>query len=517
VSAPRPARRGPSAGLACAAAIAAIAAPAAAQERRDDEKLLFPPELSKPADAPPADRPPEGEIFGAPAAPAAPREAGDAAERRVKDRLGETEDPLKLGGLLYLRSALYARRGDPPSAWTLTAPDLLDVYLDARPNDRVRGFALARTLYDPTQPAAGSASPTAALAGARTGANPRGLLDQLWLRFDLGRAAFLTVGKQHAKWGTGRFWNPTDYLHVTRRDPLALFDDRTGTAMVRVHVPWEKRGWNLYAVAAAEPLVTQPRPPALPAGVPPPPPDSPFSDPGPSWLATNQLGAVGGGARAEIVLGEAELGLDWVAQRGMRPRYGADLSFGLWELDLHAEWAVRYSPDVPRVRGPAFGGILDPSLWERFRPRGPRSSAVLGAEWSWKYTDDDTLTLGAEYLFHEVGYEDAGLYPVLLAANLFTPFWLGRHYAGAYLRMPRPWSLDLHTLTLSAIGNLSDRSAVVRLDWQVQLLTHLRAEAFVLGHLGKEGGEFRLGLDIPGVVRVGAPTVDVGLGLALSL
>jgi hypothetical protein len=391
-------------------------------------------------------------------------------------------------------------------------PDLLDVYLDARPNDRVRGFVLARTLYDPTQPTSASASPTAALSGVRPGANPRGLLDQLWLRFDLGRVAFLTVGKQHVKWGTGRLWNPTDYLHVTRRDPLALFDDRTGTAMVKVHLPWERRGWNLYALAVAEPLVAAPRP-LISTGA---PGSSPFAEPG-ALRPTNQLGAVGGGARAEVVLGEAELGLDWVAQRGMKPRYGADISFGLWEIDVHAEWAVRYSPDVPRVRGPAFTGDLDPSLWERFQPPGPRSSAVLGAEWSWKYTDDDTLTLGAEVLFHEVGYDDAGLYPVLLAANLFTPFWLGRHYAGAYLRMPKPWSLDLHTFTLSAIENLSDRSAVVRLDWQVQLLTHLRAEASLTGHLGQVGGEFRLGLDIPGVVRLGAPLVDVALGLAVSV
>jgi hypothetical protein len=142
---------------------------------------------------------------------------------------------------------------------------------------------------------------------------------------------------------------------------------------------------------------------------------------------------------------------------------------------------------------------------------------VLGAAWTHKYTDDDTLTLGAEYLFNEVGYPDPGLYPVLVAANLFTPFWLGRHYAGAYLRMPRPWSLDLHTFILSAIENLSDRSAVVRIDWQYQLLTHLRAEAFAQGHLGRSGGEFRLGVDIPGVARLGVPTVDLGVGLALSL
>jgi len=48
------------------------------------------------------------------------------------------ENPLQIGGQLYLRaqSTAYAHRY--PGAWTIGAPSLLDVYLDARPNPRVR-------------------------------------------------------------------------------------------------------------------------------------------------------------------------------------------------------------------------------------------------------------------------------------------------------------------------------------------------------------------------------------------
>ena len=51
----------------------------------------------------------------------------------------------------------------PPSGWLLTSPNLVDVYLDTRPNDRVRAFVLGRAqvnvktkyaLYEELEPAA---------------------------------------------------------------------------------------------------------------------------------------------------------------------------------------------------------------------------------------------------------------------------------------------------------------------------------------------------------------------------
>jgi hypothetical protein len=116
---------------------------------------------------------------------------------------------------------------------------------------------------------------------------------------------------------------------------------------------------------------------------------------------------------------------------------------------------------------------------------------------------------------------------VLLVTSAFTPFYLGRHYAGAYLYLPRPGSWNLHSFTLSAIANLSDRTALVRLDWNMALLTYLRLEAYAQGHLGEASGEFRLGLDVPAqdlgggqsspAFSRGASTVDVGVALRLSL
>jgi len=484
------------------------------------------------------ERPGETELFGAPAPeekPAQPAPAAEPAPRAdapalARERVGAGDELLQLGGTLYLRSSLAAAQDQQPAHWAFTSPSLLDLYLDARPNDRVRGFALARTFYDATQPAGGSAPAATLAAGPAAGANPRALLDQLWLRFDVDRTAFLTVGKQHVKWGVGRFWNPSDFLHATRRDPLATFDDRAGTSMVKVHLPWEKRGWNLYAFAIAEQLVRPARPFALPAepvpGLYPRDPDWPFNDPG-AGRSSSELGAVGGALRAEVVLGQAELGVGAMAQRGAKPRLAADFSTGLWEIDLRGEVAVRFSPDVDRLRLPegvdplTVAGLL---AVRRYQPRGPRTAAVLSADWSHKYSDEDAFTVGAEYFFNENGYGSAALYPYLASANLLTPFYLGRHYAAAYLLLPQPGSWNLHTVTLSALANASDRTALLRLDWSYVLLTHLTLEAYLAGHLGRKGGEFRFAARIPGplpgspdLLDVPAPVADVGLNLRLKL
>jgi hypothetical protein len=316
---------------------------------------------------------------------------------------------------------------------------------------------------------------------------------------------FFTVGKQHVKWGVGRFWNPTDFLHASPRNPLATFDARTGTTMIRAHVPWEARGWNFYAAAVLEPLV-----PARDADAP----------------ASNQLGALGGAARAEVVLGTSELGAAAVVQKGRPTRLGLDVSAGVWELDVYGELALRSDTERPRWREvDASAPLL--SRFAAYDPSGWDAAATAGASWSWQYSDEDALTVGGEYAWERNGYDDEGLYPWLLLQGDFTPFRLGRHYAGAFATLPAPGSWNDTTLTFSTLGNLSDRSFVSRLDWSLLVLTYLRVEAFGAVHYGTNGGEFRLGIDVPPVeigngqltpaIRVGAPTVDLGAALRVSL
>ncbi len=498
------------------------------------------------------DRPSEGDLFGQPPAPAqggAPKapagaeppesqpgptsaepedsrgEPRSGTEGRLGTRLGETDNPLQLGGQLYLRAFAFARQGQPPSDWLFTAPALVDGYLDARPSDRVRGFLLARMQYDPALGSgAGSSLGLPSLtSGTASPANPRVLLDQLWLRFDVEKTAFVTAGKQHVKWGTGRFWNPTDFLHAVRRDPLAVFDARTGTTMLRVHVPWERRGWNFYGIAIAEPLTAAPSTGAL--------------DPSTGGLGASaagapdpqQVGGIGGAARAEIVLGPSELGLGAVVQRGHRARFALDASAGVLDLDLYGEAALKTGSELPLYRERAGAGPGTPLLsrYEAYQPSGLTPAVTLGARWGHKYSDEDSLELGLEWFYQRTGYADSAVYPLLIGANAFTPFYLGRQYAGAYLLLPNPGSWNQTTFILSTLGNLSDRTFVTRLDYSVLVLTYLRFEAYGQVHYGPSAGEFRLGLSVPPQdlgngfttpsVALGASTFDLGVALRVSL
>ncbi len=524
--------------------VAAVAAGARAQDRPSEDELFGAP--AQPAPAPekkpaptraPAGGAPgghadtEAQLFGSQNPPAPP---GGLISR-------EREDWLRIGGLLQLQAQASAYDDTAPRDWPFVSPNLLDAYLDTRPNDRVRGFALGRLSWDPTLqsspgsqtavpgPGSGGGSSAVGLGTVPTTANPGAVLDQLWLNFDVGHRVFVTAGRQHVKWGVGKFWNPTDYLHPVKRNPLATFDTRTGMTLVKVHVPWEKRGWNLYGIAVLEDLG------------------------GDTTRSDSRLARIGGGGRAEVVLGSAELGLDVLAQDGHLPRYGADLSAGVGDFDVYSEVALRTGGDAPHwIRGGAAAPIpgVPPQLlgWTAEPQARLTPQVVVGATWAYKYSDEDALSLGAEYFYNELGYADRSIYPFLLVgAPAFTtdgsghvtgaaqqdptayqPFYLGKHYAAVNLSLPRPGRWNDTTIILSAIGNLSDRSAIARLDVSVLALTYLTVETFVAGHLGQRGGEFRLALPPEfaalaaaqtgsATFPTGAPVVDVGVALRLSL
>ena len=461
--------------------------------------------LAAAAAVPAQDRPAEEELFGAPppaaeAAPAPQAEPSPPVSGRDDAILGggragppagvmtaAQENPLALGGMLYLRASTLWERFKPPSEWPLYSSNLLDVYVDTRPNDRVRAFALARTLWSPFVPAGllpGVTPPGASL-------EPQVFLDQLWVNFDVGRRAFVTVGKQHVKWGVGRFWNPTDFLHPDRRNPLDVFDARVGTTMVKVHVPWEARGWNLYAIAFLD-------------------------DPSGKGDGANTIGKVAGGARAEVVLGPAELGATALVRDGQRPRFGLDFSTGIWDLDVHGEVALRTSSDVQLWEeiDPAA-----PTVFDRYGKRsldGITPQAVLGVSYAVNYSDEDAVRFGAEYFYNGAGYDDPHIYPWLQRAlvlpgesNDYVPFYVGRHYAGAFALLAAPGTWNDHTFTLNVLANLSDGSATVRIDHSMVVNTYLTVESFLAGYVGTEGGEFRFALDVS-KAEIGPPlTADL--------
>lgn len=413
------------------------------------------------------------------------------------------EDPLKVGGQVYWRTTSTARQGQYPQKWSLSAPALVDVFMDARPNERVRAFVLGRMSYDPTLPPNGSTSSASGTASGSAQGNdslssafgqqtrgPNAVVDQLWLRFDLLHTVFVTAGKQHVRWGTARFWAPTDYLHLQARNPLLSFDARSGTTMLKLHVPWEERGWNFYAYALPE-----------------------------SATSTSTTGSIAGAARAEIVLGTFEAGAGVFGRQNSKAKLAADFSAGIWDLDFYGEAALRNAGDVDMVSytpqseaaltalsnaHPSLSTLLPAvvdALYQPARGSGWKTQVTGGVSYTRRYADKDTFTVGVEYFYNGLGYSSAEVYPGLVLprntalSNPATFFYLGRHYLALFATAPAPYSWDNTTFTLSALGNLSDNTGITRLDYSLTVLTHVRFEAYGAVHFGQRNGEFRFGLD----------------------
>lgn len=427
----------------------------------------------------------EAEMFGG-EKPKPAKSAEPAAEPGARpgptDRLDAARDWLELGAELYFRFQYDIVDEGSPEDFRLESPNLLHVYLDGRPNEELRAFARGRLIYDPTATAGAKDAFGSPLEEFRLS------LDQLWLKLDIARTAFLTIGRQPIRWGSGRFWNPTDFLNQQRRDPLAIFDERLGATLVKLHVPVESLGWNFYAVANLDGAAS-PR-------------------------------DVGGALRAELLFGEVEFALSAAARADQPMRLGFDCSAAVGPFDLRLESAVLHGETKPYYRGHSdlLQGIF-PTKANREDDWIPQVTA--GAEISILYSEQDSVILGAEYFFNDFGYPDEGLYPYLATQAAFVPFYVGRHYASAYVALPNPGEWNNTTFILSLLGNVSDLSFVTRLDYQVRLLTYLNLAAYASVHCGQ--GEFRFGFEVPSLpelpngLRIVAPRLELGLWLMLRM
>jgi hypothetical protein len=397
--------------------------------------------------------------------------------------LQDAEDALAIGGQLFLRLNGTVRETQTLSEAALTAPSILDAFADVRPNDRVRAYAQVRFTFDYT------------VEDGETGAFGQELsnfdfqLAQAWTKFDLGRVAYVTAGRQRIRWGTGRFWNPTDFVNQEIRNSVDFFDQRVGVDLLKVHFPFEALGWNLYLISMFD--------------------------------GVDVLEDTGLAARAEFVLGDAELALSSSVKKDAPLRFGADASAGIWLFDVRGEAVVSRGLGRKLFKGDFDFGASPPLLPEEVDPDDDDwwFQGTVGAEASFKYTDTDSFAVGAEYFYNSAGYDDASLYPFLFLNNAYTPLYTGRHYAALYAFAQGPFDFDELSLTVSTLGNLSDLSFISRFDVSYQLLQYVTCNAFVAGHWGSVG-EFKLGVDVdpvPGILPDGFvienDLVDVGVAL----
>ena len=472
------------------AGIVALASstPALAQDRPSEDEMFgdAPAKKDEPKPAPSGQGPAshDDEIFGAPSAAPSPENPSIMARE---------EEALAIGGQLFLRLNDTYRDGMSVSDTELSSPSLADVFADVRPNDRVRGFAQVRLSYDFTVTDGEKNQITGQTAQQFTFD-----LDQMWMKFDIGRVAYITAGRQHIRWGTGRFWNPTDFVNTEVRNSVDFFDNRLGVNLIKVHFPFEQLGWNLYLLGVLD--------------------------------GVDVLNKSGVAARAEFSVGPGELALSSLVKNNAPLRFGIDASAGVWLFDLRAEATLQRGLDTPR-----FEGDLD--FTKGTLPSEQKGTdndwffrGVFGGDFTLKYNDQDNIIIGGEYFYNQAGYDSASIYPFLALKGAFTPLYLGKHYVGAYLVAASPLHAWTNTfkdtsLTLSTLTNISDGSYLSRLDIQQVFLTNLTVNVFGAVHYGNEG-ELKLGVHIPKIPAVPAlangvdiadELVDVGVALRVSL
>lgn len=411
---------------------------------------------------------------------------------RLFSALSDNDDYLDIGGVAWFWMQAFGREKTEFQHTPLSAPSFVDVYMDARPNDRVRAYIRGRLNYDPTIDEA-----ALGVTGA-TQSQTRARLDQLWVKFDILRTAFLTLGQQRVRWGTGRIWNPTDFLNDTRIDSLNFLDTRLGVPLVKVHVPVESLGWNFYAMA--------------------------------NFDGASTMKEVGAGLRGEVLIGPAEVALSTAIQKGEPWRLGADISLPVWEFDLRIEAALLNDVQRPffdsrsdatalqaldRVTADELNLLLDGLRGVPIdRSDDWISQVVVGVDYAVRYNDDDTLLLSLEYFYNDGGTDAPEAYLPMFFNGAFEALYVGRHYVAlaAYLVAPGDW--DDTTFSLISLANISDRTGLVRLNYSLRVLTFLRLNAFASVQMGRRGGEFRFALKVP---PVDSDLVDLATTLPAGL
>ncbi|MGO8970418.1 MAG: hypothetical protein ACLQDQ_12690 [Myxococcaceae bacterium] len=448
------------------------------------------------------------------------------------------EDALKIGGQFYMRAISTISQNQPFGKSSFNVPTLLDVYLDARPTDRLRAFVLGRLEYDPLL-SSYTFLTGVSVPGLEQPSNPAVYLDQAWLAFDIARTAFVTAGVQHVKWGTGQYFNPDDFLASQPVDPLAIFDARLGVSMLRVQIPWEKTGLSFTAVAVFQPTQNVSTTGTTLTG---------GGGNSVNLVSGNQsnsngfLEDVGGAAQVEWDFKGGALGVNGLAQKYRAWRVGAYTTAGLGDFDVYGEAVLKQCLDLPygtpnTTCGPSYStGIVAPGTYSGYtfgtvqQPALPVFQAVGGLSYAINFEGNKSITLAGEY-FYNRGSFAAKQYPNLLLQGAYQPFYLGRNYLALSATLTDTTAKT--TWVLTTIGNLTDVSAITRLDLIVTVLSYLQVEAFGAVDYGHLGGEFRLGVDIPNVTfntglsppnnqkavdfTINAPIVQFGLGLRMAL
>ena len=405
-------------------------------------------------------------------------------KQEVLDTFADSEliDKLQIGGRLELRKSSSDVDDQRFQSSSYTQSKTADIYFDTRPNKHTRAFLRMRFYEDNA-----ATTSTQTQGSTATTTEKRGVsgiqesIDELWVKWDVDQTLFVTAGKQHVKWGRGRFWNPTDFTAIEAKDPFALFDRRLGQELIKLHLPFEKSGHNFYAIAE-------------------------FDD-------TQRNDDVGLALRGEFSIGEnGETAISLQSKRGTPLKLGLDFGMGFGNFDVNLESAF-----ITRDSGPRYEGDLDiPNLVfpsTHYDNKKVYNQSVANVEYVWKYNDDDNMTLGVEGFWNDTGYNKRILEFYSLIQNRSKVLYSGKQYVAAYLRLGAPGNWNDSNFILNAVQNISDQTALMRLTATYTFYKQVTAEAFVSRCFGEYG---ELCFRVPDSIQESAPLLPANIQVLLS-
>jgi hypothetical protein len=358
---------------------------------------------------------------------------GEATGITESEKKSADDDRLKIGG--SLASDLYIEA--TPARDVLVNLNTLWLYADAKLRNDVRAYVKARGVVEGT-----STTSTGAIPASQSD------VEEMKLFFNAAKTVFFTVGKQKIKWGSGFFWNPSDVVNQARRDVLYSDDRRSGVTIVKSHVPLGTS--NLYLVNS-------------------------FTD-------ADRVDEIGNALRFEIPVAQSEFAVTASKQRYQEAVFALDASVGVWDFDLHGEAA--YS----RKSNQLFYGASGP-----YSKQTDTVNWVVGAAYEFKYSDQDSIAISAEYFRNQDGYKSRADYAYVLASGAYVPYYLADQYALLMVSASDPGSLSGVSFALINLFNVADGSALSKLSSNFTLMQDLNLTVAASYRYGSSDGELRFG------------------------
>ncbi len=133
---------------------------------------------------------------------------------------------------------------------------------------------------------------------------------EIFFDFSVSNILFVRVGKQVIHWGAGTIWTPSDFINLTKYNPIESLDSREGKSGVRLHLPVKK--FNLFLFF-----------------------DFYNTAPGNNNQITDFIDATSIGIRADYTIGDFELAFTTYLTKDEYAKFGFDFSgylfgFGIW-------------------------------------------------------------------------------------------------------------------------------------------------------------------------------------------